>query len=66
MSNSDINIKDRFVGVDFPDLVLEVQKFIEPPGLPPHVGLKCAGHHSRSMMIGKAALLDNRLFRKLS
>ena len=61
----EVNLGDRFVSVGSADLVWVVRRIVECPGLPTHVELKCSGHRKRTVVIGKAVLLDRGHYRKM-
>jgi hypothetical protein len=64
MKEPELNIGDKFVSVDSPNLVWEVHRFVERSGHLTHVELKCLGNLNRTVLIGKMVLQDRRHYRK--
>ena len=65
MKSPSIEVSDKFIKPEVPDIVWVVKRLVDLPGLPPHAELRVQGNPNRMMMMSQEALADHRLFHRI-
>ncbi len=65
MKSPSIEIGDKFIKPEVPDIVWVVERLVDLSGLPPHAELRVQGNPNRMMMMSQEALSDHHLFHRI-
>jgi hypothetical protein len=58
-----INCGDKFVRLESPEIIWNVVRIVELPGLPQHAEIVSYGVSTKTMLLSEKALLDHRMWK---
>ncbi len=59
----DIKCGDKFVRLESPEIIWNVERIVDLPGLPQHAEIASYGVSTKTMLLSEKALLDHRMWK---